>query len=341
VTSSARDDRTKRCIVTERDAGKRIDVLLAELLPDMSRARVRRIIDAGGVLVSGKPCKPSARITAGEVICVAFDALKPSLPEPKAVPLDVLYEDANVVVVNKPPRMVVHPGKGAWSGTLVAALAHHFQSLSTLGGAERPGIVHRLDRDTSGVIVVAKRDAAHERLAAQFKARTVEKTYVAIVSGAPDRDRDWIDRPIGDHPHSREKKAIRAGHASSRDARTFYEVVERFCGYSMVRVQPKTGRTHQIRLHLMSIGCPVLCDKLYGGRASITRRDLLASDPAHARHPEPAGVPREDAVILSRQALHAAELSFDHPTSGARLTFAAPLPADIEAVLGVLHGHSH
>src|SRR5688572_12351845 len=189
----------------------------------MSRARVRKMLDAGGVCLSGRPCKPSAKVSAGDELCVEPGAFIPATPECEAIPLDILHEDADLVVLNKPAGMVVHPGRGAWSGTLVAALAHHFQTLSTLGGNNRPGIVHRLDRDTSGVIVVARHDAAHEHLAAQFKARTVEKSYLALVSPAPDRDRDWIDRPIGDHPHSRERKAIRAGHSSSRDARTYYE----------------------------------------------------------------------------------------------------------------------
>jgi 23S rRNA pseudouridine1911/1915/1917 synthase len=296
-------------------------------------------MDAGGVRVSGKACKPSLKVSPGEVVSVALGAAIRSTPAPEAIPLDILHDDADIVVVNKPAGMVVHPGKGAWTGTLVAALACHFQSLSTLGGTLRPGIVHRLDRDTSGVIVVAKCDAVHERLAAQFKARTVEKSYLAIVAGNPDRDRDWIDRPIGAHPHSKERKAIRAAHASSREARTFYEVVERFCGYALVRAAPKTGRTHQIRLHLLSIGCPVLCDKLYGGRASITARELLSSNPAHARQQTLVTRPHGgDPALLARQALHAANLTFDHPASAKRVSFAAPLPEDMEAVLDVLRG---
>ena len=334
---SADHDQAAEWIVAESDAGKRIDVLLAELLEDVSRAHVRRIIDAGGVSIGGRPCKPSTHVTAGEVISARLDAAERELPEPEPISLEVLYEDRDLAVINKPPGMVVHPGKGRWSGTLVAALAHHFQNLSSVAGADRPGIVHRLDRDTSGVIAVARNDRAHERIAAQFKARTVGKAYLAIVGGAPDRDRDWIDRPIGHHPHQREKMAIRAGHETSREARTFYEVIERFGGYSLLRAEPKTGRTHQIRLHLASIGCPVLCDRLYGrgGQAEIARRELLAGTRCSRSGEMPTGSGAEPP-ILSRQALHAAELSFDHPTTGERLTLAAPLPVDMKGVLNVL-----
>jgi 23S rRNA pseudouridine1911/1915/1917 synthase len=183
--------------------------------------------------------------------------------------------------------------------------------------------VHRLDRDTSGVIVVAKNDAAHLRLARQFETRAAEKEYFALCAGVPDRDRDAIDLPIGLHPHQREKMAIRRGHATSRHAQTFYEVDERFDGFSALRVLPKTGRTHQIRLHLANVGCPVLCDRLYGGRARITRgeisRDLM-----------------DEQVLLERQALHARRLKIAHPVSDEPLEFVAPLPADIAAVLAAL-----
>jgi 23S rRNA pseudouridine1911/1915/1917 synthase len=337
MDASAADDRSKTWLVAADDAGKRADALLAELLTDLSRSRVRRIIDAGGVTIDGKPCKASVRVMAGQALCVRLDAFTPDLPEPEPIPLDILYEDADLAVVDKPSGMVVHPGKGQWTGTLVAALAHHFSELSNVGGPSRPGIVHRLDRDTSGVIVVACNDPAHERIAAQFKARTVAKAYLAIVSGTTDRDRDWIDRPIGPHPHQREKMAIRAGHPSSREARTFFEVLERFAGFSLFRAEPKTGRTHQIRLHLASIGCPVLCDRLYGGRAEVTAMELLGREPpAVGGGYRAAQASEKGQPILARQALHAAELSFDHPTSGARLTFTAPLPDDMNDVLRIL-----
>jgi len=219
--------------------------------------------------------------------------------------------------------MVVHPAKGHWSGTLTSALAHHFAQLSSTGGPTRPGIVHRLDRDTSGVIVVAKTDRAHLALAAQFEARTVEKEYFALVHPAPDRDRDVIDQPIGVHPYQREKMAIRADHPTSRPARTYYEVTERFEGLAVLTVFPKTGRTHQIRVHLAYAGCPVLCDKLYSGRSRITRGELRR-------------VPTDDFLLLDRMALHARRIALVHPETGAPLEISAPLPSDLEGVLSEL-----
>ena len=183
--------------------------------------------------------------------------------------------------------------------------------------------MHRLDRDTSGVMVVAKTDQAHMRLAEQFEKRTVEKEYFAICAGVPSRDRDLVDLPVGAHPYQREKMAIRRDHATSREAQTFYEVAERFDGFSAIRVLPKTGRTHQIRLHLASIGCPVLCDRLYGGRSMITRGEI-SRDPADVE------------VLLDRQALHARRLKIRHPVSGETMEFVAPPPADIEIVLAAL-----
>jgi 23S rRNA pseudouridine1911/1915/1917 synthase len=199
--------------------------------------------------------------------------------------------------------MVVHPGKGHYRGTLTSALQFHFNELSTIGGAARPGIVHRLDRDTSGVLVVARTDQAHARLAEQFERRTVEKEYFSLVAGRVDRDRDWIDRPIGFHPYQREKMAVRPDDPRSREARSFYEVLERFDGFAAVRIVPRTGRTHQIRVHLASLGCPVLCDRQYGGRAEITRGEVR-------RQPE------DTALLLARQALHARRLAFAHPATG-------------------------
>ena len=226
----------------------------------------------------------------------------------------------------------MHPAKGHWAGTLASALVHHFQELSQYGGPSRPGIVHRLDRDTSGVIVVAKTDLAHERLAAQFKDRKVQKEYLAIVTGNPDRDRDAINHPIGAHPTQREKMALRSDHETNRPAETFYEVQERYTGFALVKAFPKTGRTHQIRLHLASIGCPVLCDKLYGGRAQITMAELRQITRQKHLSPEIDG----DTILLDRQALHAHRLTLTHPTSGEELEFSAEPPEDFQQALGAL-----
>ena len=295
---------------------------------------MQRAIDAGGVQVDGAVAKPSLRLRTGNVVAVIELEFPREGPVPQAIPLEILHEDEAIVVVNKPAGMIVHPAKGHWEGTLAGALAHHFETLSGRGGRERPGIVHRLDRDTSGVIVVAKTDRAHDALAAQFKARRVEKQYLAIVVGVPDRDQDLVDEPIGDHPTQREKKAIRRGHTSGRDAVTLVEVVERFAGYALVRARPKTGRTHQIRLHLAHIGCPVLCDRLYGGRAQITELELIPRE--RSGQNSPASSPAEAEPLLARQALHAHRLQFAHPTSGATVQFEAPLPEDFEHTLAAL-----
>ncbi len=292
-------------------------------MPEFSRTFLRRLIGTDAVLVDGQRAKVAYRLHAGQRVGIASVEIPRSGPVPEDIPLDILYEDAHIAAINKPAGMVVHPARGHWSGTLTAALAFHFKHLSSVGGPTRPGIVHRLDRDTSGVIVVAKSDTAHMRLAAQFEMRRAKKEYFAIVAGQPDRDRDEIDEPIGPHPHQREKMAIRRDHAEARDAVTFCEVVERFTRFAALRVTPKTGRTHQIRLHLMHAGHPVLCDRLYGGRAIVTRGELTGN----------AG---DDEVLLDRQALHAERLSLQHPITGTTCEFVAPLPADMQRTLAAL-----
>jgi 23S rRNA pseudouridine1911/1915/1917 synthase len=255
-------------------------------------------------------------------------------PAPQEIPLTILHEDDSIIVVDKRPGMVVHPAKGHWEGTLASALAHHFGELSGRGGPTRPGIVHRLDRDTSGVIVVAKNDRAHDALAAQFKSRQVEKQYLSIVAGGLNFDRDVIDEPIGDHPTHRQKKAIRREDAGARPAVTAYEVVERFAGYTLIRAMPKTGRTHQIRLHLAHIGAPVLCDRLYGGRARITELELIPRD--RIGQDIGSNTAAFEQPLLERQALHAHRLAISHPSTGERMLFEAPLAADMETMLAAL-----
>jgi 23S rRNA pseudouridine1911/1915/1917 synthase len=317
--------------VAPEQAGQRLDVFLADQLPGFSRATLRRAIDAGHVRVDDGECKASLRLRAGNQIVIDRIAAPREGPAPQNIPLTVLFEDDSIIVVDKPARMIVHPAKGHWEGTLASALAHHFGALSTRGGPTRPGIVHRLDRDTSGVIVVAKNDQAHDALAAQFKSREVQKEYLAIVAGSMDRDRDVVDEPIGEHPTQREKKAIRRHDPAARPALSVFEVVERFNGYSMIRALPKTGRTHQIRIHLAHIKCPVLCDRLYGGRAKISELELIPRD----KMGQDVGAVN-DKPLLDRQALHAHRLSIVHPITGERLQFEAAIPADIERTLEAL-----
>lgn len=301
----------------------RLDVYLAEKFPEYSRVQLRKWINAAAVTVNGKRAKASMRLRTGQTIEATFPELPKPGPEPENIPLDILFEDDDLAVINKPHGMVVHPSKGHWSGTLTAALAYHFQQLSSVGGASRPGIVHRLDRDTSGVILVAKNDAAHLKLAKQFELREVQKQYFAIAKGTIDRDRDKITQPIGAHPYHRERMAIRADHATSRDAETFFEVAERFPGFTALHVFPKTGRTHQIRIHMAHVGCPILCDPLYAGHRMITVREAVPGS-------------QDDQVLLDRLALHAAKITFRHPTNSQAMEFAAPLPAELEHVLTVL-----
>ncbi len=311
-------------VVAPEESGFRLDAFLAHHFTDYSRVHLRRVITAGGVTVDGSGGKPSYRLKPGQQVSIVLPEIPREAPAPENIPLEILYEDDHVVAVNKPPGMVVHPARGNWSGTLAGALQYRYgQTLSATGGPSRPGIVHRLDRDTSGVILVARHDQAHSKLTVQFQERSVEKEYFALVARCPDRDSDFIKEPIGPHPQNREKKAIRRDEAVGSPAETFYEVLERFDGFGSVRVLPKTGRTHQIRLHLNHIGCPVLCDRQYGGRRRITRGEI-----------------RRDAedmcVLLERQALHARRVKFTHPATAGPLEIEAPLPDDILSVLAEL-----
>jgi 23S rRNA pseudouridine1911/1915/1917 synthase len=322
----------QRFTVTPEQAGQRLDVFLAEQLPAFSRSLLRRSIDAGHVHVDNNPCKASLRLDPGNTVVVTEVAAPREGPKPQNIPLNILFEDDGIIVVDKRAGMIVHPAKGHWEGTLASALAHHFgNSLSSVGGPTRPGIVHRLDRETSGVIVVAKTDQAHDALAAQFKSREVKKEYLAIVLGMPDRDRDVVDEPIGDHPANREKKAIRRQDPIARPAVTVYETIERFAGFAFVRALPRTGRTHQIRLHLAHIRHPVLCDKLYGGRNKITELELIP--PSKIGHDDQQAY---DKTLLNRHALHAYKLTITNPTTGQLQTFEAPLHADMDATLVAL-----
>ena len=309
--------------------GVRLDQYLVGVLPDVSRSVVQRVIETAGVSVNGKPAKASYRVRHGDRIRVLPP--EPSHPEPvpEDIPLDILYEDDYLAVVNKPADMVVHPAKGHWSGTLVNALRFHFSQLSNLNGDYRPGVVHRLDRDTSGVIIIAKQDTAHRDLSLQFETRKIFKEYIALTAGVLDRDSDYIEGRIGHHTHDRIKMTIADDDdEDAKDACSYYEVIERFRGFTYVRVQPRTGRTHQIRVHLASVGCPVLADKVYSGRDALRLSDLA---------PLPEGA--EDETLLTRQALHAHRLRFRHPKHGNLLEIEAPLPEEFQRTLAALRKH--
>lgn len=305
----------------------RIDLFLTQSCDGYSRTQIRQAVQQDGAEVDGRVVRPSLKLRGGERIRFRVPPLSPDDTVPENIPLQVLFEDDALVVINKPAGMVVHPARGHWSGTLTSALAYRFQSLSDVGGPTRPGIVHRLDRDTSGVILIAKTNAAHLHLGQQFHDRKVAKEYFAITAGRLDRDRDEIEMPIGRHPYQRDKMAIREGHLSSKPALTFYEVISRHGRFTQVRLRPKTGRTHQLRVHLSHLGCPILCDRLYAGHSEITRSEL-------------AGQSRQtgETPLLERQALHARRLQFTHPQSGQTLSFEAPLPPDLGRVVELLEG---
>jgi 23S rRNA pseudouridine1911/1915/1917 synthase len=312
-------------VVGHKAAGTRLDQYLVGVFPDYSRSVIRKVIDAGAVLVNARIAKASSRVHAGDQVQVALPAPEHDLPVPEDIPLEILYEDDFLAVINKPADMVVHPAKGHWSGTLVNALHFHFGQLSQLSGDYRPGIVHRLDRDTSGAILVAKDEATHRDLSSQFENRKVFKEYQALTAGVLDRDSDYIEGRIVRHPQDRVKMAVTDEEDEGKEACSFYEVIERFRGYTYCRIFPRTGRTHQIRVHLASIGCPVLADKVYSGRDSLWLSDFM-----------PSLDESSDQCLLTRQALHAARLRFLHPRLRKTIESEARLPPEFEATLAAL-----
>jgi 23S rRNA pseudouridine1911/1915/1917 synthase len=287
-------------------AGRRLDHFLQEQLPDYSRSRLQEWVKGGRVLVNGRPERPSHTLRQHDVVEVEPAAPAPLAATPEDIPLKILYEDDDVVAIDKPAGMVVHAGAGIRNGTLVNALLHRFGSLSTHGGELRPGIVHRLDRYTSGVLLVAKNDAAHRKLAEQFASRRVRKIYLALAHGSVKPDHGRIEKPIARDPVRRVRMTARLAHG--RSAWSEYRVLRRFDQFTLLEVVIGTGRTHQIRVHLASIGHPVAGDRLYGA-------------PAHPPGREPLG----------RYFLHAASIRFEQPSTGAPVEVTAPLPPELEA----------
>ena len=315
--------------VEARAHGWRVDHYLSRLYPNYSREQFKKAIDQGAILVNGLPVKSARRLRVNDVLAVRLpDLAERSLP-PEDLPLDVLHEDESLVVINKAAGMIVHPGKGNYGGTLAAALQFHFDSLSDVAGKTRPGIVHRLDRDTSGVLVIAKDNQVHNRLSAQFEQREVRKEYRAVVWGRVELHSDWIETHMRVHPRAREKMTVCPPGDNAREATTFYEVVRRFDRFTDVRLLPKTGRTHQLRVHMQHLGHPIVADKVYGGREALRLSDVAPelSTPADSRNSE---------ILIARQALHAFRLEFRHPVSGQPLAFEAPLPPDMLRTLDAL-----
>ncbi len=298
--------------------GQRIDLFLAqfEATSELSRSRIQELIRSGHILVDDVPVKSHTKLSGGEKILITLPDPRPLDLLPEAIPLDILYEDHDLIVLNKPAGLVVHPGAGNASGTLVNALLHHCRDLSGIGGVERPGIVHRLDRETSGVIVAAKNDAAHRDLSAQLKNRQVRKIYLAVARGVVRDDSGRIEEPIGRHDRHRKKMTVHP--ARGREALTLYRVKERFEGFTLLSLRLKTGRTHQIRVHLAHLHHPIVGDSVYGGKK-----------PGEIR----IGTRR---MQVARQMLHAHILGFTHPRTGEYREFTAPVPEDIEAALSFL-----
>ena len=298
--------------IPAESAGQRLDVFLAAQLPEMSRTRIHALMDAGRVLVDGAARKPSYRVAPGETVAVEIPPAPPAGVEPEAIPFEILYEDDDIAVVNKPAGMIVHPGAGADCGTLVAALLHHFggiEGLSSIGAPMRPGIVHRLDKGTSGALVVARTDAAHRQLAEAFRTRAVEKTYLALLHGRPKGEVGAIELPVS--RDLRRRSRMTARRRVGREARTAWRALLRLGGFTLVEADLHTGRTHQIRVHFSALGCPVVGDTLYGA-------------PRQERAGEGKLLPP-----LGRNFLHAARLAFAHPRTGERVEFRAPLPAEL------------
>ena len=300
---------------------RRIDKYLHGRFRNLSRHFIQNAIKAGSVKVNGEPVKPSFKLSHRDVIEFVMPEPEKKEIEPEDIPLDVLYEDDDLIVLNKPPDLIVHPARGNKHGTLVNALAHYSEHLSSGLGEFRPGIVHRLDRNTTGVMVVTKHDVAQWKVAKQFELRQVEKSYLAIVHGTPELTADRIDAPLGVHPKVREKYAVRP--ETGKEAVTVYEVIEAFRGFSLIHCKPRTGRTHQIRVHLSHLKHPIVADDMYGGKL-VYPWQLADTEPAVE---EPA---------IARCALHAWTLEFTHPTTEHRVKFEAPLPEDMQTFLNLL-----
>ena len=295
--------------VTSDQTGKRIDSWLAEQIEGLTRSAAQNLLTDGAVRCNGQSLKKNYKLVGGETIAVTLPELREVDLTPEDIPLDIIYEDADIIVVNKPRGMVVHPAAGNWSGTLVNALMFHCgDSLSGINGEHRPGIVHRIDKDTSGLLVVAKNDAAHQSLAAQIAAHTAHRGYEAIVVGSPRLDEGTVDKPIARHKTDRKKMAIVEG---GREAITHYRVLKRYRGYTHMAFTLETGRTHQIRVHMASIGHPIIGDPVYG-----LKKDRFSD--------------------IGGQCLHASHLTLTHPRTGEKMDFFAPLPAYFTDILDKL-----
>jgi len=311
------------------DLKKRMDLYLRDRFPDFSRTALQKLVQEGAVTINGRKAKSSTTLHTGDRIEVTLPPRAPDEILPENIPLEIIYEDDQFLAINKQPSLIVHPARGHWSGTLINGLVYYAQQtnsqLSVGSDPWRPGIIHRLDRDTTGIILIAKTDEAHWRIAGQFERRTTQKTYLAIVHGVPEFDSDLIDAPLAVHPRMRELYAVRP--EVGKPAQTVYKVLERFDGFALLELQPKTGRTHQLRVHCAHIGHPIVGDVMYGGRA-VSLWDL-----ARGALPD---TPENRTSLINRQALHAWRIQFVHPKLFHRVALEAPLYQDIKTLFGAL-----
>jgi 23S rRNA pseudouridine1911/1915/1917 synthase len=299
---------------------ERLDSFVARTVGALTRSAVQKLIEEGQVTVAGLPQKPSLKLKGGERITVDIPAPAPAEATAEDIPLEIIHEDSDIVVINKPAGMVVHPGAGTSGGTLVNALLGHCGDLSGIGGTVRPGIVHRIDKETSGVLVVAKNDHAHQSLAGQFSAHTIKRVYLALVYGSPKGDKGKIESAIGRHPVDRKRMSSKA--RRGKRAVTHWQVIERFGIITLVRLRLETGRTHQIRVHLSEAGYPLVGDKVYGGSGRLSS----------VTDPQLKGLIKD----LDRQALHAKTLGIIHPATGEYLEFDTALPVDMARIIEYL-----
>jgi 23S rRNA pseudouridine1911/1915/1917 synthase len=311
--------------VEARAHGWRVDHYLSRIFPNHSRGLFQKAIEQQTVLVNGLPVKASRRLRVNDRISVTLPQAADSSIAAENLPIEVLFEDDHLAVINKPADMVTHPGKANFTGTLAAAVQYHFDQLSDLAGQLRPGIVHRLDRDTTGVIIIAKDNQVHHRLTRQFEQRVVKKEYRALVRGVMEREADMVRTHVKVHPRVREKMIVCPPEEKSREAVTQYRVLNRFRGFTEVQLLPETGRTHQLRVHLQHLKHPIIADKLYAGHDRLLLSELIGQ-PA-----EPEEVP-----LIARQALHAYRLQLRHPVTDAIMEFVAPLPEDFQRTLDAL-----
>lgn len=318
-----------RLVISRLLPTRRIDKYLRHRFPDFSRSMIQRLIKEQAVTVNGKPTKSSYQLLPKDQIDLILPPVETREIPPEDIPLDIIYEDDLMIVLNKQANLVVHPARGNQGGTLVNGLVNYSNQLSSGGAEFRPGIVHRLDRNTTGVMVVAKTDTAHWRLAHQFEHRQVQKCYLAVVQGTLELDSDVISLPLGRHPRVREKYAVRP--ETGKPASTRYQVLQQYRGFALLRLMPKTGRTHQLRVHMSSMKHPIVADTMYGGKVPTVGQ--LTGEPDNG------GLDGPDEPVLTRQALHAAELVIRHPVTAELMRFEAPLPPDMQRLIALLDEH--